>query len=372
MKTSFKIATLIGIPIKIHFSLIIILGLFAWAFSVDTFSVFGFLIGFGGLPISTLAQLLLGALIAVLLFICVLLHELGHSYVTQKLGYKINSITLFIFGGISNSEEIPRNPKEEIKIAIVGPAVSLLIGSILYVFYVLIKPYYGTIPINAIIILLGSLSFYNLILAGFNLIPAFPIDGGRVLRATFALKMNYQRATKIASNIAKGVAIIMAVFGIFFNIWLILIAIFIFFGASQEEKSLQISSALENKKVKDVMRKDFESVSPDITIQKLYDIIQNKRYLSLPVLKDEKVVGVVSIDDIKKVDRDKWDNALVEDVMNNNFSTVSSDEDAFSAFKKLIRKHIDLLIVKDADKSLGVISRDDILKDIQISGLNKI
>jgi len=369
MKTSIKIGRIIGIPIKIHFTFIFILALFTWAFAVESFSIFGFTIGFGGLQVTTSIKVMLGILAAIFLFICVLLHELGHSYITQKMGYKINSITLFIFGGVSSSEEIPRKPKQEMKIAIMGPLVSIILGGFFYLFYYFLEPFVNSLSSNIIFINLGILSFYNLIFAGFNLIPAFPIDGGRVLRAAIAMRMDYKKATKTAATVGKGVAVVMAVFGIFFNFWLILIAIFVYFGASQEEKSLNISLALEGKKVKDIMRKDFESVSPDMNIQDLYENIEKQRHLSYPVLSSDKLVGIVSINDIKNVDKDKWKDITVKDIMNKNFSTVSPEEDAFSVFKKLLKGNLNRLIVKQTDNVVGIISRNDIFQEIQISGV---
>lgn len=372
MKTSIKIGKILGIPIKIHFTFIFILAIFAWAFSIDTISIFGFLIGFGSLSISTINQIILGVIAAIFLFICVLLHELGHSYVTQKFGIKVNSITLFIFGGVSQSEEIPREPKKEMKIAVSGPMVSIILGGIFYLFYNLIEPYTTSVLSVIIYINLGTLAFYNLLLAGFNLIPAFPTDGGRVLRASFAMKMNYLKATKTAVRIGKGVAIAMAVFGIFFNLWLVLIAIFIYFGASSEERTLNISLALEGKKVKDLMKKDFKSVSPDINIQKLYSLIEEYKHLSYPVIKNDKLVGIISIDNIKNVDKDKWQEVNVKDVMDKDFSTVSPDENAFSVFKKLLKQNLDRLIVKEKGNVIGVISRNDLFQTIQISSFKNV
>jgi Zn-dependent protease/CBS domain-containing protein len=369
MKTSIKLGKIIGIPIKIHFTFIFILALFAWAFSVESISIFGFTIGFGGLQIDIGIKVLLGILAAISLFICVLLHELGHSYITQKMGYKINSITLFIFGGISSSEEIPRKPKQEMKIAIMGPIVSIILGVFFYLFYLIFESFVNSQFTNIIFINLGILAFYNLILAGFNLIPAFPIDGGRVLRAAFAMRMDYKKATKTASNIGKGAAVAMAIFGIFFNLWLVLIAIFVYFGASQEEKSLNISLALEGKQVKDIMRKDFESVSPDMSIQELYEKIEKHRHLGFPVLSDDKLVGIVSINDIKNIDKTKWKDFLVKDIMNKDVSTVSPKEDAFTVFKKLLMGNLNRFIVKDTDRVVGIISRNDIVQAIQISGV---
>ncbi len=372
MKTSIKIGRLLGIPIKIHFTFIFILALFAWAFTIETISILGFTIGFGGLPVSLGIQSLLGIVTAIFLFICVLLHELGHSYVTQRYGVKIKSITLFIFGGVSQSEEIPQQPNKEMKIAIAGPLVSIALGAFFYVLYVLLAPYATSLFTNSIYIVLGTLAFYNLLLAGFNLIPAFPIDGGRVLRAAFAMRMNYQKATKTAAAIGKGVAVAMAVFGFFFNIWLVLIAIFIFFGASQEGKTLQISEALKGKQVKDVMNNHFESVSPETSVQTLYNVIEQHRQFSFPVMRDDTLVGTVSLRDVKRIDKTKWEHAEVNDIMNTDVSAVSPDEDTFSVFKKLVKKNLEQFVVKDDDTVVGIISRNDIAQTIQISDVKNV
>ena len=357
---------IIGIPIKIHFTFIIILILFAWAFAVEYISIFGIVLGFGGLPVSLVTQLILGTIVSVLLFVCVLLHELGHSYVTQKYGYKINGITLFIFGGVSETEEIPRNPKQELNIAIVGPAVSILLGVVLYLVYFVINPFSSTILAQMVSITFGTLAFYNLLLAGFNLIPAFPIDGGRVLRALLAMRMDYGKATRTASNIGKGVAIFLAVFGIFYNLWLTFIAVFIYFGAGSEEKTLEMSLALEKIKVKDIMTPNVESVSPDMTLRQLSDYMFAHKHLGYPVMENEKIIGTVSILDIRGTGKDRQDSVLIKDVMHKDFLSISPDEDASNAFKIMARNHNDRLIVQKDGKTVGIISWSDLLHAIKM------
>ena len=366
MKASFQIGKIIGIPIKIHFTFLIILALFAWAFAVESFSIFGFTIGFASLPISYGFQLVLGVIVAIFLFICVLLHELGHSYITQKLGYKINGITLFIFGGVSQTEEIPRNPKQEMKIAVLGPAVSILIGAVLYLVYIFINQFSGSLYLQILSISVGMLSFYNLLLAGFNLIPAFPIDGGRILRSGLAMHMDYGKATKAASNFGKGIAIFMAIFGIFYNLWLTFIAIFIYFGASQEQQALSVSLALENVKVKDIMTPNVESVSPDITLRKLSDYMFAHKHLGYPVIENGKIIGSVSILDIRGVGKDRQDSILVRDVMHKDFLSIKPDDDAINAFKTMAGHHNDRLIVQEDGQTLGIISWSDILHTIKM------
>jgi Zn-dependent protease len=301
MKTSLKIGTIIDIPIKIHFSFLFILALFAWAFSLETFMIYGFTIGFGDFPITYGLKFLLGGIVAILLFICVLLHELGHSYVTQQFGHQIKSITLFVFGGASESEEIPKEPKKEISIAIIGPIVSIGLGIFFYLLFFLVQQFDPSLMVNIFQGMFGALSFYNLILAGFNLIPAFPIDGGRVLRAAFATRMDYQKATRTAASIGKGVAVAIGVFGFFFNFWLVLIAIFIYFGAAQEQKTTEISSALEGKKIRDIMKHDFESVNPDMNLNDLYSTMEKEKNLLYPVVQNKELVGTVTMNDMKRI-----------------------------------------------------------------------
>jgi len=366
MKASFQIGKIIGIPIKVHFSFIIILALIAWAFATESFSIFGFVIGFGGLPLSLGFQLIFGVIVAVFLFICVLLHELGHSYVTQVFGFKINGITLFIFGGVSQTEEIPRNPKQEMTIAIVGPAVSVVIGVVFYLVYIFINQFSNSLSLQIVSISFGTLAFYNLFLAGFNLIPAFPIDGGRVLRSGLAMRMDYGKATKIASDFGKGVAIFIAVFGIFYNLWLTFIAIFIYFGASQEQRALGVSLALENVKVKDIMTPNVESVSPDMSLRKLSDYMFAHKHLSYPVIENDRIIGTVSVLDIRGVGKDKQDIVLIKDVMHKDFLSISPDDDAMDAFKTMASNHNDRLIVQENEHTVGIISWSDVLHAIKM------
>jgi Zn-dependent protease/CBS domain-containing protein len=366
MKTSFQIGKIIGIPIKVHFSFIIILALFAWAFAAESFTIFGFVIGFGSLPLSFGIQFSLGVIVAVLLFLCVLLHELGHSYITKRFGYNINNITLFIFGGVSQSEEIPRNPKQEMSIAVVGPAISVLIGISFYLVYIFVNQFSSSLSIQIVSISFGTLAFYNLLLAGFNLIPAFPIDGGRILRAGLAMRMDYVKATKLASGFGKIFAIFMAVFGIFYNLWLTFIAIFIYLGASQEQQALGISVALENVKVKDIMTPNVESVSPDMSLRNFSDYMFAHKHLGYPVMENNKIIGTVSVLDIRGIGKDKQDSVFIKDVMHKDFLSISPEDEAMNAFKKMASNRNDRLIVQENGKTFGIISWSDILYAIKM------
>ena len=373
MKTSFQIAKIIGIPIKIDLTFLLILALFTWVFATTDYSIFGFMIGFGAVPVSVLGQYLLAALLSVLFFVCVLLHELGHSYVTQRYGFKINSITLFIFGGVSQIEEMPRKPSMELIIAVVGPLVSLLLGGFFYLLFLFFNSL-GTSLIPQIgFVLTGTLAFYNIILGLFNLIPAFPIDGGRVLRAAIARTTDYGRATRIAANVGKIFAIGMAVFGFFdyFNIWLILIAIFIYIGASQEMQTTEISIALEDLKVKDIMTPHVEFVTPDLSLHQFIDFIHTHKHTSYPVLENDKLVGIITVMDLHNVSKENQDSTYIRDVMHKEVLAISPDESANTAFKTMIRHTNERMIVKENDKVHGILSWSDLLHAIKMKEMER-
>jgi len=369
MKSSVQIGKIIGIPIRIHFTFLIILALFAWSFSTDSVALFGFIIGYGALSLDLTVKIILGIFLAVFLFVCVILHEIGHSYLTQRYGYKISGITLFIFGGVSQAEEIPRNPKMELKIASIGPGISILLGILFYVFYLFINDLGTSLDLQIMSITIGTLAFYNVLLGLFNLIPAFPIDGGRILRSVLASRIEYGRATKIASNVGKGFAVAMAVFGIFFNIWLVLIAVFVYIGASEEDKSLHISIALESFKVKDLMTSSVDSVSPTITLREFSEYMVTHKHLGYPVMEKNHVLGMMTITELHKVEKEKHESTLVKDVMRKDVFSISSNEPAISAFKMMMNnKHERLLVQKDGEY-LGIISWSDLLRAMKMKGV---
>jgi len=214
----------------------------------------------------------------------------------------------------------------------------------------------------------GTLGFYNFILGLFNLIPAYPTDGGRLVRATLAKYMEYGKATSHASNIGKGIAISMAIFGIItLNIWLVLISVFLFFGATQEEKMVKISLALKDKKVKDLMNKKIKSVPPGKNIKDFIEFIKEERNLIYPVTENNKLIGIVTIDDVKDASRENIEDIQIKDIMREDFSKISLDKKAISAFKQLSRSKYNHLFVEKEDKLVGVISFKDLSHALKMS-----
>ena len=376
MKWSYKIGSIHGIPIKLHVTFLIILLVFIWIFAVQEFNIYGIIIGFGGMDIPTWLKYTFGAIASVIFFSTVLYHELSHSLVAKSYGIKIRSITLFVLGGVAQMEEIPRDPRMEAKIAAAGPAFSLGIGILSYAIYYLFGPVSptgsGETITNAALIVVGIIAFYNIILGLFNLIPAFPMDGGRILRAFFAMRMPYIEATKKAVAVSKSVLFAMGIVGLFVSPVLLIIAIYLYFAASEEEKATVISVTLESVKVRDVMTSDpnVVHVPPDWTVNQLVDLMFRSKHMGYPVQESQtsSVLGVVTFADVRQIPAFERDTTRVEDVMNRELISIGSDADAFDALKLMASRNVGRLIVMDAEQIVGIVSRTDLMRAIQFRG----
>ncbi len=364
MKTSIQIGKVMGIPIKIHISFLLVLVLFPVVFSND--AEFGFA-DVASAPL----RYALALTLTILIFTCVLLHELGHSWVAMKYGIGIRNITLILLGGIAAMEEVPRDPRAEMRISIAGPLVSLAIGIFCYLSYTFLDSYsIAQLPVIAHIPhLLRSIAYINIGLFVFNLIPAFPMDGGRVLRAWYAGRMPYLRATRKAVHIGKMFAIIMAVFGLF-SIWLIMIAFFIYIGASEEEKYTEMSVTLEGIGVRDLMTREIAYVPDNITISELLRLMFEKKHLGYPVVDQftGKIVGIVTFTDIRSVPMSEHGNMLVRDVMAKNVIFIPEDADAMDALKMMSVENVGQLLVQEKGSITGIVSRTDLTRSIEVLG----
>ncbi|NOQ28982.1 MAG: CBS domain-containing protein [Methanosarcinales archaeon] len=368
MKTSIQIGKVMGIPIKIHISFLLVLVLFPVVFSSD--AEFGF-----ADVASAQLRYALALTLTILLFSCVLLHELGHSWVAMRYGIGIRSITLILLGGIAAMEEVPRDPRAEMRISIAGPLVSLTIGVLCYLAYLGLG-IYDIVQISTISYIsrfLWSISYINIILFVFNLIPAFPMDGGRVLRAWYAGRMPYLRATRKAVHIGKMFAIVMGVLGLFASIWLILIAFFIYIGASEEEKYAEVSVTLEGISVMDLMTREIAYVQDNLTISELLRLMFEKKHLGYPVVDQftGKIVGIVTFTDIRSVPMSEHGNVLVRDVMVKNVIFIPEDADAMDALKSMSTENVGQLLVQDRGSITGIVSRTDLTRSIEVLGYHE-
>ena len=277
MKWSVPIGRVNGISLRLHVTFLIFLVFIAYSGLVEA--------GFNG---AYWAVVMFSSI-----FGCIILHELGHSLVAQQLGVQVKSITLLPIGGVAALRSIPENPWHEIAITVAGPMVNAAIGCILI-------PFTG-IPSHWLIVgipenlheLLECLVQANVTLFLFNLIPAFPMDGGRLLRAVLALALPYARATTAAAMVGQGLAILFVVAGLKFSFWLVLIGAFIFFGAEGEERVVRMRGALRNLRVADVMNRDVVILSPTDPLSRGVELLYQTGQDDFPVV-DAHLVGLVT------------------------------------------------------------------------------
>ncbi|MCL7413286.1 MAG: site-2 protease family protein [ANME-2 cluster archaeon] len=379
MKWSIQIGKVMGISIRLHITFLFILILFIYYFAVIDLKIGTMVLGFNGMDISLTEKLLFSTIASILFFSTILLHELSHSFVAKRKGLNIQSITLFVFGGVAQMEEIPRNPKLELTMAAAGPALSLVIGILTYAFYV----YFGPLEVdgigmntkNAILITAGIISVYNLVLGIFNLLPAFPMDGGRVLRAFLALWLPYMDATRMAVSIGKTFAFLMGIFGLLtINLILILIAVFVFYGAQGEERETFFAISLEGIKVKDVMtpRQDLIYVPPDWTISQLVEAMFRFKHMGYPVQEDldKTTLGIVTFEDVQKVPKEHHDSVQVKDIMTRAIISVSPENEAYQALQTIAKHNIGRLLVIKDDRITGIITMKDIMRNMQFKHMH--
>lgn len=349
MSWSLKFGSIFGIPIELHITFLLLLLIFSI---------------FGVIPL----------LAIVLLFVSVLLHELAHSLVGRHYGAKIKKITLLPIGGVSQMEAIPKG--HEFAIAIIGPLTSISIGIVLFLVGSLMG-FNMTFDLNWIQIdslkdIIRIVMSLNFLLGLFNIIPAFPMDGGKVLRAFLSSKMDYLKATAISVRIGQGLAIIFVFIGIFYNPWLILIAFFIYMGGMEEYQSIQMSFALKGIKVKDVMVKDIVTVSPNDSLEDFEKVLIEKRYKGYPVVSDGKVLAIMTLNELLSVPRDRWAYTKVENVMVKDIVIASPEMEIFELYKKLAEMKQGRAPVIENERLIGFISNTDILRFSEILMIKRI
>jgi len=370
MDGSFRIGRIFGIPILIHYSFILVIPLFAWIIGSQITVTTEMLQGFFSVPIDTsyisegIMPWVLGTIVALGLFGGVLLHELAHSLVARRKGIKINSITLMIFGGIASMEEGVPDPKAELPMALVGPIASLVVGlvcmGIAYVVPAVIK----NPPVAGIVIFVfGYLGVLNIILFAFNLLPAFPMDGGRVLRAWLAERMPIHRATKIAADIGKGFAIIFGLIGLFFfSPFLILIALFIYIGASMESTAVKYSFLLHDVTVGDMMSSPVTTVPPTLPVSQVITMMYSSKHLGFPVVERDTLIGMVTLADINQMTSIDREAMQVRDVMTHDPVTLPPTAPVIDALKIMSARNFGRIPVVHDGKILGIVTRTDIIK----------
>jgi Zn-dependent protease/CBS domain-containing protein len=367
----FRIGSAFGIPIKLDLTFLLVLPLFAWIIGSQVGELtdqFNQILG-GGIDAVTLTSpaylpWMIGTAAAIGLFAGVVLHELGHSVVAMRFGFPIDSITLWIFGGIAKLTEMPEDWRQEFMIAIAGPIVSVAVGVACGGAYLLIP---NSFP--AVRFVVGYLALMNVALAVFNLLPAFPMDGGRVLRALLSRTRPYARATKIAADVGKGFALLMGLIGLLsFNLILMGVAFFVYIGASNEAQQTIMKAAFEGVSVRDLMTpgEELHTVAPETTVAELIDRMFRERHTGYPVTQGGDLVGLVTLEDaqaVRPVERDAY---LVEDIMTRDLVTIDVDADAMTAFVKIQEEGVGRLLVADREEFVGLVTRSDLMTAFNI------
>lgn len=345
MRYSLKIFTIFGIPVELHFSFLLLM------LAIYLVALFNLIPGID----------VVIAILVTLLFITVVLHELTHSYVAQKYGVEIERIVLLPIGGVSAMKELPRDPHQELRIAIAGPLTNLVIAAVLYPIYLI----FGSNLSPQLDYLFYYFIFLNFLLGAFNLLPAYPMDGGRVLRAFLAERMSFIKATEMAASIGKQLAIIMAVIGVFFNPFLIFIAIFVYIGADQESKMVLIDTLLDGINVRDIMTSEVKTVKPTDTVGDVLSMMFQHKHMGYPVYEDNNLLGIITFHDISNIPNEEKESPVTEH-MTREVMITSPDEEVSSVLVKLNTKGVGRLPVVEGRNLVGIISKTDIMKALEL------
>jgi Zn-dependent protease len=374
MEGSFRIGRIFGIPILIHFTFILIIPLFAWIIASQIVTTTDLIRDLYEVPLDTslitagYMPYILGTVVALGLFAGVLVHELAHSVIALRNGIRINSITLLIFGGVASIEEGAPDPVVELPMALVGPLASLLIGIVCSgLVYVVPAITPDPAKTGVLIFIFGYLGVLNVILFVFNLLPAFPMDGGRVLRAVLAKRMPLHRATRIAADVGKGFAVVFALVGIFlFNPLLLLIAFFIYIGASQETVAVKYSVLLQDIRVGSIMSKPVISVGQTLPVTKVIEMMYATKHLGFPVVEHDTLIGMVTVADVQKMSPIDRDALQVRDVMSRDVIAVVPETPVTDVLRIMSAKDIGRVPVVDKGTLVGIVTRTDILKVVEL------
>lgn len=358
MNWSLKLLKVKGIDIKVHLTFVLILIWAAYRWSVST--------GEG------MQGALFGIVATLLLFLSVTLHELGHSLQALKYGVKVRNITLMPMGGLAHMESIPEDPNKELRIALAGPLVNFAIAALLIGLGALLDAR-ALISFDELIESLGRVSWSgllayltstNIILGLFNLIPAFPMDGGRILRALLARKMDHAKATRIAAQIGQGLALLMGLWGFMSGSWtLVLIAIFVWMGAGQESQGAQVKHTLGGATVGQAMTRSPQVLRVNDSLSKAIELTLSTSQADFPVLEwgSNRVAGLLSEIDLLRGLQSLGAGAAVREVMRSRIAFVAPDEPLHAAQQKMLMGRTRALpVLNHEGELLGLLTADDI------------
>lgn len=366
LKGGIPIGRLFGISLRLNYSWFIVFALVTWGLVTAYFPA--------SFPDWNLGiSLTAGIVTSLLFFASVLVHELMHSVVAQATGIKINDITLFIFGGVSQMTEEPKKPRDELLIALAGPLASLVIGGLFWAIWY----YLGHLSefVTAIAFWLGLI---NIFLAAFNLTPGFPLDGGRVLRSILWWRTkDLRRATRTASNIGRGFGYLFIFGGIFLifrglwlnGLWIIFIGWFLQNAAVGSYRQVALQEVLRGHVASEIMTRDCPSIAPETTIEQLV----NQNILAygircFTVSRNNDTIGLITLSNLKSVPRNLWPNRTVQEVMTpiEKMKAVSENEDLSVVLQIMADADINQIPVIEDGKIVGMVARDSLISFISV------
>lgn len=346
MKWSTKIGTFAGISVYVHATFLILIAWIAlahWQMGQSAASVVE------------------GVAFVLALFGCVVLHEFGHALTARRFGIKTRDITLLPIGGLARLERMPDDPRQELWVALAGPAVNVVIAAVLFV----VVRITGTLaPLDTVTLTSGSfldrLMIVNVFLVVFNMLPAFPMDGGRVLRALLAIRMDYTRATQLAANIGQGMAFFFGLVGLFFNPFLIFIALFVWIGAGQEAAMTQMKSALAGIPLERAMITDFRTLSPHDSLARAVELLLSGAQQDFPVVDGRAVVGILTRADLLTALARQEQQSPVANVMRRHFLVADASDMIDIAFQRLQGHDCHTIPVTRRGHLVGLLTMDNV------------
>ena len=367
MPNSIKLGKIAGIEIGVHWSWVFIFALITWSFA-------------GGIleeyypDWSDTRRWGVAVIVAVIFFLSILLHELSHSLVAKARGIPVEGITLFVFGGVSRLGREAESAGEEFQIAIVGPLTSLAIGAGFAILWLALR---GPAPEAAAIA--GYLAFINGVIAAFNMLPGFPLDGGRVFRSiVWARNRNLLRATRIASKTGEYMAYALMAAGglqlVFLSnpiggIWMFLIGLFLRNASTSSYEQLVLQTTLEGITAGQIARRDFIAIPPDMTMDHLVgEMMLAGHGRCYPVVAGDELLGLITLTDAQQLDREQWPATSVYRAMTplEKLHTVSPLEEAAAVLQLMSETDVNQVPVVEGSRIIGIISRADILRLIQV------
>lgn len=368
---NFEIGRITDIPIYLNITLLLFLPVLAWLISrpvqIEVYA--GVIEALAGHPVDAAAlsagstPLVIGAAGAIGLMAGVLVHELGHSWIARRYDITITSITLWIFGGMARMEDLPEDWQIEFWVALAGPVTSVIVSAVCF----------GALqftPASAPVLtfVVGWLAIVNLSLAIFNMVPAFPMDGGRILRALLARRRPYATATMQAAGVAKVLAVLGAVLAIFGGApMLILISLFVYVAATSESRATVLRQLLMGFTARDLMNADVRTVHPGTSVADFVETVLAERHTAFPVVDDTGTIrGIVTLDHARSVAEVERDAIRVEDILDDAVATVTPDRDAFDVILSMNEHGQDRVLVVEGDDLIGVVSQRDIVAALEV------